>query len=144
MEDNNTSAFNCRMLPSGRAWALHAYGRAIDVNPLINPFIDSEATSSRRRPGHTSTAIAPILGSCMRAIRPSAPSPIAAGAGAATGELRRTTSISSVDRSDGLQSGSDVSTHIAALVRRVLVLVIAKGQNEVRVTFRVMYNAVTD
>ena len=41
MQDNNTSAFNCRMLPSGRAWALHAYGRAIDVNPLINPFIDS-------------------------------------------------------------------------------------------------------
>jgi hypothetical protein len=41
MEDNNTSAFNCRLLPSGRAWALHAYGRAIDVNPLINPFIDS-------------------------------------------------------------------------------------------------------
>jgi hypothetical protein len=40
MEDNNTSAFNCRLLPSGRAWALHAYGRAIDVNPLINPFID--------------------------------------------------------------------------------------------------------
>ncbi len=40
MEDNNTSAFNCRLLPSGRGWALHAYGRAIDVNPLINPFID--------------------------------------------------------------------------------------------------------
>jgi hypothetical protein len=42
MEDNNTSAFNCRLLPSGRAWALHAYGRAIDVNPLINPFVDSQ------------------------------------------------------------------------------------------------------
>lgn len=40
MEDNNTSAFNCRPLPSGRAWSLHAYGRAIDVNPLLNPFID--------------------------------------------------------------------------------------------------------
>ena len=41
MEDNNTSAFNCRPLPSGRAWSLHAYGRAIDVNPLLNPYIDS-------------------------------------------------------------------------------------------------------
>ena len=41
MEDNNTSAFNCRPLPSGQAWSLHAYGRAIDVNPLLNPFIDS-------------------------------------------------------------------------------------------------------
>ncbi|BBZ74909.1 hypothetical protein MANY_02460 [Mycolicibacterium anyangense] len=39
MEDNNTSAFNCRPLPSGRAWSQHAYGRAIDVNPLINPYI---------------------------------------------------------------------------------------------------------
>jgi hypothetical protein len=42
MEDNNTSAFNCRPLPSGRAWSLHAYGRAIDVNPLINPYIDND------------------------------------------------------------------------------------------------------
>lgn len=40
MQDNNTSAFNCRLLPSGRGWALHAYGRAIDVNPLLNPFVD--------------------------------------------------------------------------------------------------------
>ena len=41
MEDNNSSAFNCRPLPSGRGWSLHAYGRAIDVNPLLNPYIDS-------------------------------------------------------------------------------------------------------
>ncbi len=42
MRDNNTSAFNCRLLPSGNDWALHAYGRAVDVNPLINPYIDSD------------------------------------------------------------------------------------------------------
>ncbi len=41
MQDNNTSAFNCRPLPGGTNWSLHAYGRAIDVNPLINPYIDS-------------------------------------------------------------------------------------------------------
>jgi hypothetical protein len=40
MRDNNTSAFNCRPLPGSTAWSLHAYGRAIDVNPLINPYID--------------------------------------------------------------------------------------------------------
>lgn len=40
MRDNNTSAFNCRPLPSG-SWSEHAYGRAIDLNPLLNPFIDS-------------------------------------------------------------------------------------------------------
>ena len=44
MEDNNTSAFNCRPLPGSNAPSLHAYGRAIDVNPLINPFIDSRGT----------------------------------------------------------------------------------------------------
>lgn len=39
MRDNNTSAFNCRPLGSG--WSLHAYGRAVDINPLINPYIDN-------------------------------------------------------------------------------------------------------
>jgi hypothetical protein len=41
MRDNNTSAFNCRPLPGGTGWSLHAYGRAIDVNPLVNPYISA-------------------------------------------------------------------------------------------------------
>lgn len=41
MQDNNTSAFNCRALPGGTGWSFHAYGRAIDINPLVNPFIDA-------------------------------------------------------------------------------------------------------
>ncbi len=40
MEDNNTSAFNCRPLPGSDAPSQHSYGRAIDVNPLLNPYID--------------------------------------------------------------------------------------------------------
>jgi D-alanyl-D-alanine carboxypeptidase len=40
MQDNNTSAFNCRDIPGTGRWSLHAYGQAIDVNPLLNPFID--------------------------------------------------------------------------------------------------------
>lgn len=40
MEDNNTSAFNCRPLPHSDSWSRHAYGMAIDLNPLINPYID--------------------------------------------------------------------------------------------------------
>lgn len=40
MEDNNTSAFNCRPLPHSNSWSRHAYGMAIDLNPLINPYID--------------------------------------------------------------------------------------------------------
>jgi D-alanyl-D-alanine carboxypeptidase len=41
MEDNNTSAFNCRAIPGTGEWSQHAYGRAIDLNPLLNPYIDS-------------------------------------------------------------------------------------------------------
>jgi hypothetical protein len=37
MEDNNTSAFNCRTIPGTNEWSPHAYGRAIDINPLLNP-----------------------------------------------------------------------------------------------------------
>ncbi|WP_307787488.1 M15 family metallopeptidase [Mycolicibacterium sp. S2-37] len=40
MADNNTSAFNCRGIPGSSSWSEHAYGRAIDVNPLLNPYID--------------------------------------------------------------------------------------------------------
>lgn len=39
MRDNNTSAFNCRGIPGSTSWSWHAYGRAIDVNPLLNPFV---------------------------------------------------------------------------------------------------------
>jgi hypothetical protein len=40
MEDNNTSAFNCRGIPGSDQWSQHAYGRTIDLNPLLNPFIN--------------------------------------------------------------------------------------------------------
>jgi len=40
MEDNNTSAFNCRDIPGTGRWSQHAFGRAIDVNPRLNPYID--------------------------------------------------------------------------------------------------------
>ena len=39
MQDNNTSAFNCRIIPGSGQWSWHAYGRAIDLNPLLNPYI---------------------------------------------------------------------------------------------------------
>ncbi len=38
MEDNNTSCFNYRALPSGRL-SNHAYGLAIDLNPFYNPYV---------------------------------------------------------------------------------------------------------
>jgi hypothetical protein len=40
MAADNTSAFNCRFVAgSSGVWSEHAYGRAIDVNPLENPYV---------------------------------------------------------------------------------------------------------
>lgn len=39
MNDNNTSAFNGRLITSGNTWSKHAYGVAIDINPFQNPYI---------------------------------------------------------------------------------------------------------
>ncbi len=39
MAANNTSAFNCRAITGGSSFSEHSYGRAIDVNPLVNPYV---------------------------------------------------------------------------------------------------------
>ena len=36
MAADNTSGFNCRRV-AGSVWSAHAYGAAIDVNPVQNP-----------------------------------------------------------------------------------------------------------
>ncbi len=41
IEDDNTSAFNCRKATGGGNWSNHAYGRAIDINPIENPYVTS-------------------------------------------------------------------------------------------------------
>jgi hypothetical protein len=61
IEADNTSAFNCRYVAGTTRWSEHAYGRAIDVNPIENPYVSGGRTShpasvpyldrSRRRPG---------------------------------------------------------------------------------------------
>ncbi|QZN87580.1 M15 family metallopeptidase [Cellulomonas sp. C5510] len=39
MAADNTSAFNCRPISRGTGWSEHAYGRAIDLNPVENPYV---------------------------------------------------------------------------------------------------------
>ena len=39
IEADNTSAFNCRPVEGTSRWSLHAYGLAIDVNPIENPYV---------------------------------------------------------------------------------------------------------
>jgi hypothetical protein len=45
IEADNTTAFNCRYVDGTRRWSEHAYGRAIDVNPIENPFVSGGRTS---------------------------------------------------------------------------------------------------
>jgi hypothetical protein len=40
MAADNTSGFNCRFVSGTRRWSQHAYGLAIDVNPVENPYVD--------------------------------------------------------------------------------------------------------
>jgi len=47
IEADNTSAFNCRFVDGTRRWSEHAYGRAIDINPIENPYVSGESTSHR-------------------------------------------------------------------------------------------------
>ena len=39
MAANNTSGFNCRRVAGQQNWSAHAYGAAIDLNPLQNPYV---------------------------------------------------------------------------------------------------------
>lgn len=61
IEADNTSAFNCRTATGSGNWSNHAYGLALDLNPIENPYISGGSTShrasvpylnrSRHRPG---------------------------------------------------------------------------------------------
>lgn len=39
MAANNSSGFNCRRVAGQQNWSLHAYGAAIDLNPVQNPYV---------------------------------------------------------------------------------------------------------
>lgn len=44
MANNNTSAFNCRAVTNRPGeFSQHSYGRAIDINTLINPFVSKNS-----------------------------------------------------------------------------------------------------
>ena len=47
IEADNTSAFNCRYVDGTTRWSEHAYGRAVDLNPIENPYVSSGRTSHR-------------------------------------------------------------------------------------------------
>lgn len=45
MAANNTSAFNCRVVAGTSRLSQHALGRAIDINPVQNPYVNGGRTS---------------------------------------------------------------------------------------------------
>lgn len=45
MARDNTSAFNCRLVNGTSRWSMHAYGKAIDVNPRENPYVSGDFVS---------------------------------------------------------------------------------------------------
>jgi hypothetical protein len=47
IEADNTSSFNCRPATGSRNWSNHAYGVAIDINPIENPYVSGGTTSHR-------------------------------------------------------------------------------------------------
>ena len=47
MNANNTSAFNCRYVSGTTRWSQHAYGKAIDVNPIQNPWVSNGVASPK-------------------------------------------------------------------------------------------------
>jgi len=46
IEADNTSAFNCRPVTGSSEWSDHAYGRAIDINPIENPYVHADGGTS--------------------------------------------------------------------------------------------------
>lgn len=67
MQANNSSSFNGRAMTGGSAWSKHAYGAAIDINPLQNPYLShgtylpdnagSYLSRTPQRPGMAESAI---------------------------------------------------------------------------------------
>ena len=39
MAADNTSAFNCRPITGGGAYSVHSWGKAVDINPVENPYV---------------------------------------------------------------------------------------------------------
>ncbi len=49
IEADNTSALNCRAVTGNhKKWSKHAYGKAIDINPIENPYISRKGHISHK------------------------------------------------------------------------------------------------
>ncbi|WP_214415605.1 M15 family metallopeptidase [Sphaerisporangium fuscum] len=44
IDADNTSAFNCRRTTGASSWSKHSYGKAIDINPRENPWVEPDGS----------------------------------------------------------------------------------------------------
>ncbi|TAM38379.1 M15 family peptidase [bacterium] len=71
MLSNNTSAFNYRLVTGGKSLSRHAYGFAIDINPVQNPYfkgnvvLPAGAVYDTRKPG-TLSFNSPVVKTFLR------------------------------------------------------------------------------
>ena len=49
IEADNTSAFNCRFVDGTTKWSNHTYGKAIDINPLENPYVSKSGYTAHKK-----------------------------------------------------------------------------------------------
>ena len=68
MADNNSSAFNYRNIANSDQLSKHSFGRALDINPLFNPYVRQDgvvaphgATYDPGRPGTITEDIARLF-----------------------------------------------------------------------------------
>jgi poly-gamma-glutamate synthesis protein (capsule biosynthesis protein) len=49
IEADNTSTFNCRYVDGTTKWSNHTYGKAIDINPIENPYVSKSGHTSHKK-----------------------------------------------------------------------------------------------
>lgn len=104
MAADNTSGFNCRKVAGSRAWSAHAYGAAVDLDPLENPDL-------------TGAAVAPPAGRRFAGVDRSAGARAARGVITEGGPVVRAFSRIGWEWGGAWSSGPDYQ-HFAAPARR--------------------------
>ncbi len=64
--DNNTSGFNYRRVEGTRVFSRHATGRALDLNPLLNPYVGRSSEPYRPEVKGTFTRESPVVQAFLR------------------------------------------------------------------------------
>ena len=93
MAADMTSAFNCRTVSGTTTWSTHAYGTAVDINPVENPYVRGDAVQPSAGRASWTGRTSGRGWWCGRDRSPMR-SPRSAGAGAGTSPPAPTTSTS--------------------------------------------------